>query len=106
MNGKSYKLVAFRRGYISALTPELVLLLTKAEISQEELAVLIGTSLIEALKLTDNIICLKGFIYADSNYRFVFVYKNLSEQEKTNVHRLTEKQFESGDYEPCQMCLT
>lgn len=30
--------------FISALTPELVLLRTKAEISQEELAVLIGTS--------------------------------------------------------------
>lgn len=42
-------------------------------------------SLIEALKLTDNILRSKGFTYADSNYRLVFVHEDLSEQEKTMV---------------------
>ena len=26
-------------------------------------------------------------------------------KDKTNVQRLTKEQFESGEYEPCQMCL-
>lgn len=42
-------------------------------------------SLIEALKLTDNILRTKGFTYADSNYRLLFVHEDLSEQEKTMV---------------------
>lgn len=26
-------------------------------------------------------------------------------KDKTNVHRMTEEEFESGEYEPCQICL-
>lgn len=26
-------------------------------------------------------------------------------KDKTNVQRLTKEQFDSGEYDPCQMCL-
>lgn len=26
-------------------------------------------------------------------------------KDKTNVHRMTEEEFESGEYEPCRICL-
>ncbi len=42
-------------------------------------------ALVEALKLTQNIIYSKGFTYANSNYRIVFVNESLSEEEKLIV---------------------
>lgn len=39
-------------------------------------------ALIEALKLTQNIIYSKGFTYANSNYRIVFVNESLTDEEK------------------------
>lgn len=39
-------------------------------------------TLVEALKLTQNILYSKGFTYANSNYRIVFVNESLSEEEK------------------------
>ena len=38
--------------------------------------------LIEALKLSDNVIRSRGFTYADRNHRIVFVHEDLSESEK------------------------
>lgn len=43
------------------------------------------SKLIEALKLSDNIIRSKGFTYADQNYRIVFVHEDLSDAEKMVV---------------------
>ena len=42
-------------------------------------------TLIDELKLTDNILRTKGFTYADANYRLVFVHEDISEQEKAMV---------------------
>lgn len=42
-------------------------------------------ALIDALKLTDNVVRAKGFTYSDSNYRIVFIHEDLSEKEKTMV---------------------
>ena len=41
--------------------------------------------LIEALKLSDNIIRSRGFTYADQNHRIVFVHEDLSDAEKLVV---------------------
>lgn len=38
-----------------------------------------------------------GNVYHKANCIFV--------KNKDNVHRLTEEEFEQGDYEPCQICL-
>lgn len=43
------------------------------------------SKLIEALKLSDNIIRSRGFTYADQNYRIVFVHEDLSDAEKLVV---------------------
>ena len=42
-------------------------------------------TLIEALKLSDNIIRSRGFTYADQNHRIVFVHEDLSPAEKLLV---------------------
>lgn len=42
-------------------------------------------TLIEALKLSDNIIRSRGFTYADQNHRIVFVHEDLSDAEKLVV---------------------
>lgn len=41
--------------------------------------------LIEALKLSNNIVRSRGFTYADQNYRIVFVHEDLSDAEKLVV---------------------
>ena len=41
--------------------------------------------LIEALKLSNNIVRSRGFTYADQNYRIVFVHEDLSDAEKMVV---------------------
>lgn len=41
--------------------------------------------LIEALKLSDNIIRSRGFAYADQNHRIVFIHEDLSDAEKLVV---------------------
>ncbi len=43
------------------------------------------SKLIEALKLSDNIIRSRGFTYADQNHRIVFVHEDLSDAEKLVV---------------------
>lgn len=43
------------------------------------------SKLIEALKLSDNIVRSRGFTYADQNYRIVFVHEDLSDAEKMVV---------------------
>lgn len=43
------------------------------------------SKLIEALKLSDNIIRSRGFTYADQNHRIVFVHEDLSDAEKVVV---------------------
>lgn len=42
-------------------------------------------SLIDSLKITDNILSSKGFTYADQNYRLIFIHEDLSEAEKRYV---------------------
>lgn len=42
-------------------------------------------SLVDALNLRQNIIFFKGFTYADSNYRIVFINEDLTEEEKLIV---------------------
>ena len=41
--------------------------------------------LLKALHLTETAARLKGFTYADINFRLVFVHEGLSEKEKLNV---------------------
>lgn len=42
-------------------------------------------TLIDSLKLSDGVLHSKGFVYADQNYRLVFIHEDLNEQEKRMI---------------------